>query len=175
MNFRTTYVLLGVVVVCLLGLGVYVLTTGDKKTSPAVEGYVLKALRAANTKPDEVTSLDIERPGQTPDRISFAREGKLWRMVAPTKARTDSAGVDAIVRSLLDARTEKAADLAGNLAAHGLDNPPVKVTLKAGSTTETVSLGNVTIGGDKAVVYVVTSDEPDHPQAARRSDFTPLF
>ena len=175
MNFRTTYVLLGVVVACLLGLGVYVLTTGDKKTSPAVEGYVLKALRATNTKPDEVTSLDIERPGQTPDHISFAREGKLWKMVAPAKARTDSAAVDGIVRSLLDAKIEKAADVAGNLAAHGLDNPPVKVTLKAGSTTETVSLGNVTIGGDKAVVYVVTSDQPDRPQAARRSDFAPLF
>src|SRR3954454_11249773 len=175
MNFRTTYVLLGAVVVCLLGLGVYVLTTSDKKTSPAVEGYVLRALRAANTKPDEVTSLDIERPGQTPDRISFVREGKLWRMAAPTRARTDSAAVDSIVGSLLNARIEKAAGLAGNLGAHGLDNPPVKVTLKAGSTTESVSLGNVTIGGDRAVVYVVTSNQPDHPQAARRSDFAPLF
>src|SRR6478735_8915180 len=104
MNFRTTYVLLGVVVVCLLGLGVYVLTTGDKKTSPAVEGYVLKALRATNTKPDDVTSLDIERPGQTPDRISFVREGKLWRMVAPIKARIDSSAIDSIVSSLLNAK-----------------------------------------------------------------------
>ena len=65
--------------------------------------------------------------------------------------------------------------MAASLGAHGLDNPPVKVTLKAGSTSETVSLGNVTIGGDKAVVYVVTSDQPDHPVAARRSDFAPLF
>jgi hypothetical protein len=175
MNFRSTYILLGIVVVCLVGLGIYVATTGDKKTSPAVEGYVLKALRAANTKPDEVTSLDIERPGQTPDRISFVRDGKSWKMVGPTQARTDSAAVDSIVSSLLNARTEKAADVAGNLAAHGLDNPPVKVTLKAGSISETVALGNVTIGGDKAVVYVTTSDQPDHPQAARRSDFSPLF
>lgn len=175
MNFRSTYVLLGIVVVGLVGLGIFVLTTDSKKTNPAVEGYVLKSLRAANTKPDEVTNLDIERPGQTPERVSFVRDGKVWKMVAPNRARTDSAAVDQIVSSLLNAKTEKAADLAGNLGAHGLDNPPVKVTLKAGTLSETVSLGNVTIGGDKAVVYVVTADQPDRPQAARRSDFAPLF
>lgn len=175
MNFRTTYILLGVVVACLVGLGIYVMTAGDKKTNPSVEGYVLKSLRAANTKPDEVTSLEIERPGQTPDRVSFVRDSNVWKMVTPAHARTDTAAVDAIVSSLLNARTEKAADVAGHLAAHGLDNPPVKVTLKAGSISETVSLGNVTIGGDKAVVYVVTSAQPDRPQAARRSDFAPLF
>ena len=175
MNFRTTYILLGVVVAGLVGLGIYVMTAGDKKTNPSVEGYVLKSLRAANTKPDEVTSLEIERPGQTPDRIAFVRDNKVWRMVTPARARTDTAAVDAIVSSLLNAKTEKAADVAGNLAAHGLDNPPVKVTLKAGSISETVSLGNVTIGGDKAVVYVVTSAQPDRPQAARRTDFAPLF
>jgi hypothetical protein len=175
MNFRTTYVLIGIVVLALAGLGIYVATTGDKKTAPSAEGYVLQSLRAANSKTDEVTNLDIERPGQTPDHISFARDGKLWKMIAPSRARIDSAAVDSIVSSLLNAKTEKSADIAGNLGAHGLDNPPVKVTLTAGSTTETVSLGNVTIGGDKAVVYVTTSDQPDRPQAARRTDFAPLF
>ena len=176
MNFRTTYILLGAVVVALAGLGIYALTTsGDRKTSPNVEGYLLRSLRATNVTPDKVTQVEIDRPGQTPDRIVFARDGKLWKMVAPTRARTDSNAVDAIVSGLLNARTAKAADLAGNLAAHGLDNPPVKVTLKAGDLSDTLSLGNVTVGGDQAVVYVVTSDQPDRPQAARRSDFAALF
>src|SRR6476646_4655838 len=174
MNFRTTYILLGAVVLALVALGIYTLTTGDDKTPPSVEGYVMKSLRAANIKPEDVASVEIERPGQTPDKIAFAREGKTWHMVAPANARADSSAVDSVVGGILNAKTEKSADLSSNLAAHGLDNP-VKVTLKAGSISETVSLGNVTIGGDRAVVYVTTSDRPDRPQAARRSDFTSLF
>jgi hypothetical protein len=176
MNFRTTYILLGVVVACLVGLGAYVLfSSPDKATNPNVEGYLLKSLRAANVTADKVTSVEIERPGQTPDHITFTRDGKTWQMVAPTRARTESATVDSIVTALLNAKTVKAADLAGNLGAHGLDNPPLKVTLKAGELSGTLSLGNVTIGGSEAVVYVTTSDQPDRPQAARRNDFNALF
>lgn len=175
MNFRTTYILLGVVVVGLLALGIIVLTSDDKGTSPSVEGYLLRTLRAADVKPDAITSVEIDRPGQSPDKIAFVREGKSWVMVAPARARTDSAAVDSLVSSMLNARTEKHADLAPSLGPHGLENPPVKVTLKTDKLSETVSLGNVTIGGDKAVVYVTTTDRPDRPQAARRSDFFALF
>lgn len=176
MNFRTTYVLLGVVVVALAALGIYVLRSPDKKTSPAVEGYVLREFRAADVKPEAVGTVEIERPGQTPDRMVFTRGARGWEMTAPAGAgRTDSEAVDRIVSGLLNAKTEKAADLSANPAAHGLDNPPVKVTLRAGNLSETVSLGNVTIGGSQAVVYVITSDRPDRPQAARKSDFAALF
>jgi len=175
MNFRTTYILLGIVVLALGALAAIVLTTGDKSTSPSVEGYLLKTLRAASVTPDKVTAIEIERPGQTPDRIAFAREGKVWQMTAPGRARVDSAAVDAAVTSVLNAKLEKNAELAGNLGAHGLDNPPVKITIRSGEISETVALGDVTIGGDKAVVYVTTSDRPDRPQAVRRTDFSPLF
>src|SRR3954471_12929240 len=104
MNLRTTYILLGVVVLALVGLGIYVATTGDKKTNPAVEGYLLQSLRAANTTADKVTAVEIERPGQTPDKIAFVREGRTWQMVAPNRSRTDSNTVDAIVSGLLNAK-----------------------------------------------------------------------
>lgn len=174
MNFRTTYILLGAVVLALVALGIYTLWTGEEKAPPSVEGYVMRTLRAANIKPEDVTSVEIERPGQAPEKIAFAREGKVWHMVAPANARADSSAVDGVVSGILNAKTEKSADLSSNLAAHGLDNP-VKVTLKAGASSESVSLGNVTIGGDRAVVYFTTSDRPDRPQAARRSDFSALF
>src|SRR5436309_6429905 len=109
MNFRTTYILLGVVIVALVVLGGVVLFTGDEKPPASVEGYVMKALRAANIKADDVTSVEIERPGQTPDKIAFAREGKAWRMVAPAPARADSSAVDAVVSGVLNAKTEKSA------------------------------------------------------------------
>src|SRR5215216_6751314 len=119
MNFRTTYILLGAVVLALVALGIYTLSTGDDKTPPSVEGYVMQALRAANIKAEDVTSVEIDRPGQTPEKIAFAREGKAWQMVAPGRARADSAAVDGMVSGILNAKTEKAADLSPSLAAHG--------------------------------------------------------
>ena len=79
MNFRTTYVLLGAVVLALGGLGIYVLTSKNDKPGPSVEGYLLRSLRAANVTPDKISSIEIDRPGQTPDKIAFVREGKTDR------------------------------------------------------------------------------------------------
>jgi Domain of unknown function (DUF4340) len=181
MNFRTTYVLLGAVVLALGGLGLYVIFSKDEKPGPSVEGYLLKSLRAADINVANVTSIEISRPGQTPDKIAFAHEGKSWQMVAPTKLRVDSAVVDQLISGLLNSKIEKSADI-GLVGAHGLENPPVTVTINAVKAdinftpiSESISLGNVTIGGDRAVVYVVTSDRPDKPQAARKSDFNALF
>jgi hypothetical protein len=173
MNFRTTYILLGTVIVALAVLGIFVLTSSDKKTNPSVEGALLKSFRAAEVKAEAVGEVEIERAGQP--KIVFVREDKRWVMTAPTKARIDSRTVESLVEGLLKAQTEKSADISPNLAVHGLENPPVKVTLKAGSTSETLSLGNVTIGADKAVVYVTTADRPDKAQAAKRTDLAPLF
>jgi len=175
MNFRTTYLLLGIVVVALGILGFVVISSSDKPTNPSAEGYLFKKLRSAEITADKVTAIEIERPGHTPDKITFVRDGKSWQMTAPGRARVDSAVVDSLVSGLLNAKTEKSADVSSNPGAHGLDNPPVTITLRAGDTAESLSLGNVTIGADKAVVYVLTSDRPDKPQAARRSDFTALF
>src|SRR5262245_21880498 len=175
MNFRTTYLLLGIVVVALGVLGFVVLSSSDKTTSPSAEGYLLKKLRTVDVTADKVTAVEIERPGQTPDKIAFARDGKSWHMTAPARARVDSVAVDSLVSGLLNAKTEKSADVSNNPGAHGLDNPPVKVTVRAGDNSDTLSLGNVTVGADRAVVYVLTADQPNKPQAARRSDLSALF
>jgi hypothetical protein len=178
MNFRTTYILLGVVILALVALGIYVATTGDKPTTRSVEGYLMRNLKAANTKPDEFNFVELDRPGQTPEKIAFVREDKKWIMVAPTRSRTDSSAVENIVTEILNAKKESNADLSSNLAPHGLDNPPLKITLKKSPDEQNptwIAFGNVTIGGDKAVVYIVTSEEPTKPQAVKRSDFIALF
>ncbi len=176
MNFRTTYVLLGIVIIALAALGIFVLTSSDKKTNRSVEGYLLRQFRAADVQAKDVNSVEIERPGETPDKIAFAREGNKWVLVAPARARVDSSAVENVVSQILNARTEKAADISTNPAAHGLDNPPVKITLKtADNRSAWIAFGNVTIGGDRAVVYVLTSDDDQRPQAAKRSDFHALF
>src|SRR4051794_28400563 len=128
MNFRSTYILLGVVIVALVGLAIYVGFSDSKKTNPSVEGYLMRQLRSADIKPDAINYVEIERPGQTPDKFAFAREDKHWVMVAPSRARCDGAAVESIVSAAVNAKSEKAADLSSSLAAHGLDTPPVKVT-----------------------------------------------
>jgi hypothetical protein len=175
MNFRTTYILLAVVIIALAILGIIALTSSDKSTAPSVEGFLLKSLRAADVKPDAINTVEIDLPGQTPDKIAFAREGKGWVMVSPMKARADGAAVEALVSGLLNAKTEKSADISSNLGVHGLDNPPVKITLKSEKLSETLSVGNVTIGGSSAVVYVLTSDQPDRAQAVKKNDLFALF
>ena len=129
MNFRTTYVLLGLVVVGLAALAGIVLFFGDDKDPISTEGYLVKALRAANAKPEDVTSVEIERPGRKPDKYAFARSDRGWVMTAPGESRADGPAIDALVCGILNARTEKSADI-GSAATHGLENPPVKVTLR---------------------------------------------
>src|SRR5262245_46610752 len=97
MNFRPTPVLPARVVFALGGLAWVALSPSDKSTSPSTEGYVLKALRAANVTSDKVTAIEIERPGQSPEKIAFARDGKAWKMTAPGNARVESSAVDAVV------------------------------------------------------------------------------
>lgn len=174
MNFRTTYVLLGLVVVALAVLAGVVLFSGDPTPPVVTEGFLVKALRAANTKPDDVTAVEIDRPGQTPDKYAFTRTDKGWQMTAPARARADGQTLDALVNGILNAKTEASADV-GSLASHGLDNPPVKVTLRTKDVTDTVSLGNLTLGGDQALVYVTTADRGDKPVAVKRSAFKALF
>ncbi len=175
MNLRGTYVLLGLVVLALVVLAGYVMFTGDDKPPVSTEGYLLKSFRAVNVKKEDVTSVEIERPGLTPDKVAFTRTEKGWQMTAPSKARADSDAIEDLVNGLLSAKSEKSADIGPNLASHGLDNPPVKVTLRTKDLSDTIALGNVTIGGDQAVVYVTTSDRPDKAQAAKKSTFRALF
>lgn len=173
MNFRTTYILLAVVVAALGFLAWFVFFGPTDKSGASTEGFVLKAMKAAKIEPAQVTAVEIEKAGS--DKIVLAREDKRWTMAAPAKARVDSQAVDDIVAGLLKAKLDKSAQVADNLGTHGLAEPGVKVTIRAGDISETLNLGNVTTGGERAVVYVTTSDRPNKAQAARRNDIAPLF
>lgn len=175
MNFRTTYILLGLVIASLVALAIVVLTGKDEKPSLSTEGYLLKSLRAAGVKPDDVSAVEIEMPGKSPDKITFAKSEKGWQITAPAQARADGAAIDTLVSSILNAKTEPNADIGPNLATHGLDNPAVKLTLRGKSVADTISLGNTTIGGDQAVVYVTTTDQSQKAMAVRRTAFRGLF
>ena len=175
MNFRSTYLLLGAVCVGLAVLGIYVFTGDSGPANPAAEGYLLRPFKAAAITPDKVTTVEIEYPGRTPELVTFVRETTGWKMTLPAPGRVDSASVEAIVNALLNAKADKSADITANLATHGLETPGVKVTLKAGTLSATVALGDVLLGGDRAVVYVTTDDRPGKAQAVKRNDVQTLF
>ncbi len=171
-SFRTTYILFGIVAVLLAGLAIYVWLSDDAKPNP--QGILLESFHNIGAKPDQITGLEIERAGA---KMVFARQpdGR-WKMVRPIKARADSELIATLVHQLLTARREeKNVDIVENLAVHGLDNPAVKITLRRGDRTATLSLGKVSVGGDQAVVYVLTSDQPKKAQATLTKRLSALF
>jgi len=162
-NFRTTWILIGVSAVLLGVLALFVFFGDD--SAPNKDGFLLEAFHSLSVKPDEITRLEIDKGAE---KLVFEKREGRWRMTAPIEARADNERVEAIVRELLMARREeKGADISSKLADHGLDNPPVKITLVRGDRPATLSLGKATIGGDSAVVYVLTSDQPKKAQATR--------
>lgn len=172
MNFRTTYILIGAASLLLAGLAVYVFFGEEKKSNP--QGYLLETFHSLEVTPDQITGLEIEKSGE---KMVFARQSDgRWRIVQPLEARADSNLIEAVVRQILIARkVEKGVDVTPNLSVHGLDNPPVKITLRKGDRTATLNLGKVTIGGDQAVVFVTSSDQPKKPQATRKQYLSALF
>jgi hypothetical protein len=171
-NFRTTYVLMGAAALLLGGLAIYVFFGSTKRTNP--EGFLLETFHTLKIKPQDVTGLEIEKGGE---KIVFSRQSDgRWRITEPIDARADTNRIDAIVGELLLAkREEKGADVTPNLAVHGLDKPAVRITLRRGDRTAWLALGKTTVGGEQAVVYVLTSDDPKTPQATRAARLRSLF
>lgn len=168
MNFKTTYVFFGILVV-LLGVASLTLLTGPK---PGSEGLLLSGLKSADVTSDKITRVIVERTQPTETKLVFARDGKQWKLEQPYQAKLDSQQVDRLVGDFLNARTEtKGTDLTSSLSQFGLDHPSMTVTLDAdGGRTAAVYLGNVTIGSpETAFVYVTSSENPKTPAAVKRS------
>ena len=171
MNFRLTAALFGIVFV--LGAILLVLSWGEKKQPPA--NSLLSELALAGTKTEDVESIEFERPGDPPLLIVRTdKERNTWQIQKPLTAGADAPKVVPIIIALLKAKPTPYPDISSNPAAHGLDPASLKITLRAGDKSSTVSLGDVTLG-DKGVVFVTTSSQPKRPMAVRRSDLDVLF
>src|SRR4051812_33963248 len=180
MNFKTTYVLFGALLL-LLVIATVSLMTGGK---PGEEGRVLASAAAADVTAKDVTSLTLDRHAPTEQRLVFTRVGpRKWKLTEPYEARVDGEQVERIVDEVLSLRKEeKPGDLSSNLANHGLDKPALVVTLTRGAkdgTPErswTVNLGQVTFGPPtSSLVFVTSSDAPREPAAVKRSALNDLL
>jgi hypothetical protein len=168
MNFRTTAILFGLVLV--FGLVLLVVSQFSEDTPPS--GALVEELDRAGLKAENVDAVEIER-GSPPTAMKFVRTGKdAWRMEEPVQARADAAAVEAVVSAVFRARPTEYAELSGNPATQGLAPPSLKVILKAGDKSSTLNVGDITFGGK--VAFVTTSTRP-RPMAVPASDLTALF
>ncbi len=176
MNFKTTYVLFGVLV-ALLAIASFSLLTGPP---PGTEGLLLANWKASDVTAKDVTKVVIERASPAAAKQVFVRADKdRWKLEEPYPAAVDSSAVDRLIGDLLNAKKEtKGADLAGPMSKFGLDQPAMTVTLTAGERAATVTLGSVAAGSGSFgghIVYVTSSDDPRTAAAVRSSDLSGLL
>src|SRR5947209_16914995 len=112
MNFKTTYVLFGLVLAVVTLVIVAVYRSGP---SEAPSGWVMSAMHeeASPIKPEDVNEVVIRRRRPKEEEIVFIRDKDdktRWYITSPRKLRADSNAVDGLVRALYDARRDKQAD-----------------------------------------------------------------
>jgi hypothetical protein len=170
MNFRTTYILFGsLIVLFLLFTIVLIYDPGNKDTS----NFVLPVLHKEKDalKQNEITRVEIQRNEPTAETIVFERDasGKRWRIVEPIQTRADTIAVDNLLRQIFDAARAKT-DRPPGLAAWGLEPPQEVITLKKGDEqTIKLNIGKEGGVGTSAVIYALDPTRPSDPMAVSKS------
>ncbi|MBY0227939.1 MAG: DUF4340 domain-containing protein [Gemmataceae bacterium] len=160
MNFKTTYVLFGLLVALFAVLGVALWLGPTKKP----EGdYVFPSMK---TKGDEVkesafTRVEIESTRPAKSGLKLERgEGKSWRIVEPRPMPADAGSVNALLGAVMEAKVVR--DLKpGSKKEAGLEKPARVVVLKTEEKTFRLRLGDSTPLKDDSVTYAESSDRPN--------------
>ncbi|MBL8795170.1 MAG: DUF4340 domain-containing protein [Planctomycetia bacterium] len=170
MNFKTTYILFGtlLIVIAIFGLTQMRGVKGD-------ETFVFPSMheRGKEVTQTKITKLVVapkDGPQLVFERISSDAP---WKLVSPYSTRVDSMQVNNLVDSVIRLRREDVSDtLARNLAHHGLEPPKATITLHQGTEKEwKLGLGDSSIGtGRSQFQYVTASDRPGEPLAVRKQD-----
>ncbi|MDB5311082.1 MAG: hypothetical protein JWO38_5284 [Gemmataceae bacterium] len=168
MNFRLTAALFGTVFV--LGLVLLGLSLWEEDAQPSGE-LLLTGL--AGAKAEQIDTVELERGDGARLVLKRGEKGQ-WAVAEPITARADAAAVTRVVEALLKVRPTTFAELSANPAVHHLDPPSLRVTLREGDKSAMLNIGDVTIGGSKAVGFVTTPARK-RPMAVPRSDLDPLF
>jgi hypothetical protein len=177
MNFKTTYILFGILIGLLAIFGLKQMFG----TKPGEELYVMNDLRRAKVTADDIDTLEIERARPKEEKLVFVldRDTKQWRMIQPFEARADSYAVNQVVRNIVNARKEERskADVTSDLEKFGLQPPAEVVVLKQGPDKAwKLNIGKESVGGPTdAVVYVTSTGQLKMPMAVKRSDLDGAF
>jgi hypothetical protein len=169
MNFKTTYLLFGILALLVLVLGL-VLYTGP--SLPAGTGYVLGRMRdkADPISPSDVDKVHIQMMGEEGSgSMVFEKnpETKNWRITSPRALPGNDTTIKRLIDQLYDARAEKEGKQLTIKEAE-LDKPQRTITLSKGSTEVKLTLGAATAAKEGALVYV-TADNAQQPMAVKKS------
>lgn len=170
MNFKTTYILGGILLLVLVVFGVALYKDTGKKDTGL---YVAPGMHdeANPLKPDDVTEIEIKRTQPEQQTITLVRDPqtKNWEITQPLKVRADDGAVNRLLREVYDAQRDRDADKAPSLKEWGLETPAETITLKKGDRQVELKVGDVSEGSTSAVIYVMSSDRPNEPMAVSKS------
>jgi hypothetical protein len=175
MNFRTTYILFGLLagVLVLFGVALYVGPSTD------TDDYILPSLhRGEKVKQDDIVSVEIERKRPKPEKIvaTLDQDTETWKLTEPIATRLDRFTGGQLVGNFFNARKSEKAEVNNNLKEWGLDNPATVATIKHKDGREwKISLGNESAGKDDRLVYVSSSDRPSEVIGVKASQLGELF
>jgi hypothetical protein len=177
MNFKTTYILFGILAVVLL-LFVFTLWLGPTDTEGTA--FVLPSMHkeASPLDPKDITRVEIERTQPNAEKIVFVRDtgSNRWRVVEPRDYPANSVVIDALVRQIYNARRDEQADVLNKPAEYGLETPTEVITLiKEAEPRREVKLnvGDTSPGTSKPVIYVTSSDRKE-VMAVKKSELDNL-
>ena len=159
MNFKTTYVLFGLLLAMLATLFV-VLWLGDRGSTN--EGFVFTSFKDPKNpvKQQNITRVEIDRLRPAEDPLVFEKDGKEWKITQPRTLPAEGMRVDELIDSLARAKiNEDTRSL--SLKQAGLNSPSRVIKLTTDDYRELkLSIGEVTGGGGQAIAYVLSSDRP---------------
>ncbi len=162
MNYRSTYILFGIligiiVLVSLAWLASPEYKPTDRDVLPSVHGQ--KPITA-----DQIVRVEIDRERPDKETIVFERTGDAnhWEITGPRSLRANNSVVEGLVSDLLGAQLEAHADVPANAQAAELDPPAESVVLKTKDGKELkLNLGKEAAPGPSALVYVSTPERPN--------------
>jgi hypothetical protein len=104
---------------------------------------------------DKVDHVTLTDPKRT---IALVKQGADWRMTSPADARADFSAVEGLVGRINTAQMKAiTATDATDLAKYGLDKPDATITLAAGSSSASLSIGK---SAGEGVVYAKDASRP---------------
>lgn len=118
------------------------------------DAFTLRDRRILTFDRNAVDSLSVYDGSTT---IELAKSGANWRLTAPLSARADFAAVEGALERLSSTRMQSIVDAEGVAQpAYGLSRPTGRITVGAGSSQATLTLGAT----DNALLYARDSSRP---------------
>jgi hypothetical protein len=152
MRWQTTVAL--AVLLAILGGFYYVY---EVRLGPGREEAAARKGRVFTAETKDVTGVELTRGGET---VTLKREGEVWQMLAPVKARGSKPAVDELLATVMTAKIDREIDpKPANPADFGLDKPVATLALTlADGKTRGLELGAKNPTG--VWVYARERDKP---------------